>query len=206
MALHSAALTAAAFTILSLTPLAGSTAHSEFDAAAETAGPVRHDATAAEAEIVDWAVGRFELAGLTLPSVEVSFSSDEADCGGHEGLYRRRDGEHLVTVCIPGDHPDADDYRRRTLLHELTHAWDQSSLTSDERDHLLPVLDVTDWYEADEWGRRGIERLAETFVFGLLDQPRRVLLIAVDCSDAYADFQAITGSTPLGPIPPLCVA
>jgi len=68
------------------------------------------------------------------------------------------------------------------------------------------VLEVADWYEADAWGDRGIERLAETFVFGLLDEHRRVLLITSDCADVYADFRTITGSAPLGPIPPLCVA
>jgi len=169
-------------------------------------GPAGRDVSAAEADIIAWAAGRFELAGLTLPMVEVSFSADEADCGGHEGLYRRRDGAHFVTVCTPDDHPTADDYRRRTLIHELAHAWDQSSLTSADRDGLLPVLDVEGWYEADAWGERGIERLAETFVFGLLDEPRRVLLIAADCADVYADFVGITGSAPIGPIPPICVA
>jgi hypothetical protein len=228
MALHLIASTTASLALLSLTPLSGAASEpvssqgtatsieaatieaGTIEDAPETtstgSGPTGRGVSAAEADIITWAAGRFELAGLALPVVEVSFSTDAADCGGHEGLYRRRDGAHLVTVCTPDDHPTADDYRRRTLIHELAHAWDQSSLNSADRDGLLPVLNVEDWYEADARGERGIERLAETFVFGLLDEPRRVLLIAADCADVYADFVGITGSAPIGPIPPICVA
>ena len=40
----------------------------------------------------------------------------------------------------------------------------------------------------------------------LVESLFRVLLIAADCADVYADFVGITGSAPIGPIPPICVA
>ena len=50
------------------------------------------------------------------------------------------------------------------------------------------------------------ERLAEAFVYALLDQPRRVLKVSLDCSALIRAFHTATGADPLGPGLPPCAA
>jgi hypothetical protein len=155
---------------------------------------------------VEWAQGQFRAAGLNLPVVEISFSTDADDCDGEQGVYRRRGGTHSVTVCVPDLQGAAIEHRRRrTLLHELAHAWDHATLTDVDRELLLPDLEATDWYDPDAaWDQRGVERLAETLTWGLLDQKRRPLKIDTDCAAIHVDFITITGSAVLGPIDRIC--
>lgn len=162
--------------------------------------------SAVERDAVRWAVGRFESADLELPAVAISFSADSDDCNGEQGVYRRRSGAHSIVVCVPDrDGAAIDHRRRRTLLHELAHAWDHTNLTDADRRHLQQHLGADDWYAADrQWEERPVEQLAETLTWGLFDQPRRPLLIDRPCDDVHADFRAVTGQRPLGPIEPHC--
>lgn len=167
---------------------------------------VPEHASEVERDAVRWAIGQFQSAGLELPPVEISFSTDSADCSGEQGVYRRRSGEHSVVVCVPDLEGAAIDHRRkRTLLHELAHAWDHATLTGTDRVDLEQRFDANDWYALDRpWGERPVEQLAETLTGGLLDQPRRPLLIDRNCEQVHADFRVITGRSPLGPIEPHC--
>ena len=170
------------------------------------AAPPLQPLTAIEMEVVEWARGQFRTAGLILPAVEIAFSADADDCVGEQGVYRRSAGAHSVTVCVPDREGAAIDHRRRrTLLHELAHAWDHAALTDVDRERLLPVLDATDWYDPGAaWDQRGVERLAETLTWGLLDQKRRPLKIESHCAETHLDFITITGSDVLGPIDQIC--
>jgi hypothetical protein len=163
--------------------------------------------TTVEREVLEWAFGRFEAAGLDLPDVTIQFTADDTECNGEQGIYRRRDGEHSVTVCVPDQQGAAIEHRRRrTLLHELAHAWDHANLTDDDRNRILPILGSVDWYATDiSWEHRGVERLAETLVWGLLDQTRRPLKIDASCNETHENFRSITGKHPLGPIEDSCI-
>lgn len=163
-------------------------------------------ASEVERDAVSWAVGQFQSAGLELPSVEISFSTNSADCNGEQGVYRLRSGEHSIVVCVPHLDGAAFDHRRkRTLLHELAHAWDHTTLTSTDRRDLQQRFDSDDWYATDRpWKERPVEQLAETLTWGLLGQPSRPLLIDRACQRTHADFRIVTGRSPLGPIEPLC--
>lgn len=174
--------------------------------------PSRADATAAvaltsdERELVRWAVGRFDQIGFELPDVRVSFHEDSAPCGGHAGRYVMSDGLALISICVPDLDTFAFDLlRRRTLVHELAHAWDAANLDDAARAELLPVVDSAAWSAPEsDWHRRGSERFAETIVWGLYDQLRRPVDIDVPCAELHADFVRITGSHALGPIEPVC--
>jgi hypothetical protein len=168
--------------------------------------PPSHPLTPTEREAVEWARGQFRAAGLDLPAVEIAFSADAADCKGEQGIYRGRSGAHSVTICVPDlQGAGIDHRRRRTLLHELAHAWDHATLTDVDRELLLPVLEATDWYDPDAaWDQRGVERLAETLTWGLLAQKRRPLKIDTRCTAIHLDFITITGSDVLGPIDLIC--
>ena len=87
-----------------------------------------------EQALVDWARGRFEEAGLSLPEIEVRFDPTRELCHNNDGLYRGdADGPHVVTICTR----DSDTFaaqleRRRTLLHEFGHVWDTVNLTDED--------------------------------------------------------------------------
>ncbi len=53
-----------------------------------------------EQEIVDWAFGLDEAAGLHLPEVEIGFHVTDAPCRGFRGYYEpRTEGPDMITVC-----------------------------------------------------------------------------------------------------------
>lgn len=162
--------------------------------------------TGEEQELVDWARGRFALVGLDLPDVEILFHGDNEPCAGNKGRYRLSGGHARIDVCIadkPTFHFQLQ--RRRTLIHELAHAWDHANLDDADRMRLLDVVDAESWYAPEShWDERGVERFAETIVWGLYDQLRRPVFIDVPCDELHADFIEITGSNALGPLQPNC--
>jgi hypothetical protein len=188
---------------------------------ANTATPIAHvtpvDApdvaapplTEYERGLVDWAKGRFAEARLELPELKVRFDPSGGLCGPNEGRYQQTpDGERIITICTrESDSFAADLHRRRTLLHEFGHAWDLANLSDDDHDELMHQLDVESWNDHDAaWADRGVERFAETFVYALLDQPRRQLKVDLACDDLIGAFQTATGSQPLGPGVPHCAS
>lgn len=162
--------------------------------------------TPADREVVEWAMSRFALVGLDMPVVEISFHDDTESCQGYDGVYEGSRLGPRVRVCIPDRGTFASTLeRRRTLAHELAHAWEQANLDDDDRVELLAHLDADGWYAPEvAWEHRGAERFAETIVWRLYDQRRRPTLIDVHCRELHADFLTITGTTALGPIEPVC--
>lgn len=157
--------------------------------------------------LVDWAHSRFSEAGLELPEIAMRFDPSREDCNGNDGLYRYSAGQHAVTICTRRSTSfEAELQNRRTLLHEFAHVWDTANLTEQDRAGMNAMFGTTAWRSGiDEWSERGSEWFAETFVFGLLDQPRRQLKIEAGCEDLVEWFGAVTGAGPLGPGLPWCV-
>lgn len=173
----------------------------------EAIAPAAEPLTERQQQLVDWATGRFTLAGLELPEMEIRFDPSRGSCGGADGLYRHAPDEGAtVTICTrDGDSFMAELETRRTLLHEFGHAWDFANLTAGERDQLGSVLGTAAWWSKDvPWGERGAERFAETFVFALLDQPLRALKVDLGCTVMLEAFRTATGAEPQGPGLPRC--
>jgi hypothetical protein len=165
--------------------------------------------TPKEQALVDWATDRFAQAGLELPELTVRFDPTGELCDNAEGLYRHGPNtERAVTICTPDFDTFASQLgHRRTLLHEFGHAWDFANMSAENHQEIGRILGVDAWNDhADEWEDRGVERLAETFVFALLDQPRRQLKVSLECSDLLSAFRTATGAQPLGPGLPTCAA
>lgn len=155
-------------------------------------------------QVVEWAVARYAEAGLTLPSLEVSFP---ATCGGKAGRYFV--GQRRIELCK---------VHRKTMLHELAHAWDDS--TSVDRAGFLLERGLDHWYEqpGDRAHESGGEQLALIITWGLMDldlthavaewagqpideQPR-VLPGLTDGTPPVlaALFTQLTGTSPLTPL------
>jgi len=152
--------------------------------------------------ILEWAVDRYDLAGLGLPDIEITFHEWEpskAECAGQGGLHSVSQDGHFVEVCGVGV-PS----RRRLVLHELAHAWAHDNLTQGQRDSLLVERGLEVWSDVEtDWSRRGTEHAAEIITWGLaLDCDQRYFLNNELIGDeSYEDlaelFEFLTGVAPI---------
>ena len=112
-------------------------------------------------EIIAWAVGRFDDAGLQLPDLRISFP---AHCGGKKALYHV--GQSSVDFCY--------NINKTTVLHEFAHAWDDTSHAVD-RGAFMKLRGLTVWWggTAMPSDEQGSEHLAEIIAWGLLDIDNR---------------------------------
>jgi hypothetical protein len=105
-------------------------------------------------ELARWAVGRFEMAGLDTPTVEIAFHADRSGCRGHIGFAL--EGE--VDVCTTL----VNAMTRRALLHEMSHIWLDQNVTGSMRARFLSLRGLASWNAAtDPWRLRGCEQGAE---------------------------------------------
>jgi hypothetical protein len=157
----------------------------------ETPGPSVAADTPRERELATWVLARYRSAGLELPAVEIEFHPDPSGCRDNSGFYR---ANHL-DVCIADQ---ADAYARRVLVHELAHAWSESSLTAADRARFLRLRGLDTWNSWDEpWGARGFEQAAEVLTWGVGDGATRILL--PDHDDAASLTRAYLSLTGLQP-------
>jgi hypothetical protein len=117
-------------------------------------------ATPEQLELVRWAVGRFQAAGLEPPAVEIAFHDDGSGCGGHLGFAR----VGRVSVCTTL----VNAMTRRTVLHEMSHIWLDSHTTQSLRDRFVSFRGLRSWNAAsDPWELRGYEQGAEIMSWAL---------------------------------------
>ena len=158
-------------------------------------------------DMVDWALGRFELGGLQLPAqIEVVFDPSKEQCGGHTGKCRPPNGTARAVVCGPVFDTAASILERRiTLLHELAHLWHWSggdgTTWPDHRQIVGGEYLGTDV----AWEDRMNEHVAVAISWGLLDQLRRPVELGIACAELYSQFVQLAGRPPLGPLNPVCL-
>ena len=145
---------------------------------------------------VQWAVDRFAMAGLPLPSLDITVHRHTTPCEGNSGLYRHGPPAE-VHVCSTGD---ADTRAARMIsLHELAHAWAEAFLTAAQREQFLELRGLDSWIDpdrgADEWGA---EHAAEVVSWGLTDAPVEIIRIAdTDRAALEAAFELLVGRSPM---------
>lgn len=150
------------------------------------------NASPAQRALVTWARARFERAGLPLPPMQIVFHDDVRDCQGRVGLYWA--DERRLDMCVY----DVDSLAKRTILHELAHAWDSFALRDATRQSFLRLRHLRTWAsQATPWELRGQEQAAEVIAWGLMDQPLYVLIPENGPEDMAAAYEVLTG----GPSP-----
>ncbi len=160
-------------------------------------------------EAVRWAFGRFEIAGLPLPSlVEITFTSYAELCEEAVGRARLHDGNWSLYFCFDSDDLCVDDGcstfaigPKHVLLHELAHPWMRANLNDDDRDEFMSFVDLTVWSDAEaEWAEMAMEHAAESMAWGLGDQPFNTWRLNGTSHDQMdAQFELLTGSASLQP-------
>jgi hypothetical protein len=149
-----------AFAIIFLLPLGAARA----DAATSVApGILVHDANPSELELVGWAIGRYQMAGLSLPSMQVYLHDSAEGCGSATRLGFYRDGR--LDLCI-GILVNA--MTRHTVLHEMAHAFTELHDTPEIIAAFLEARDLPTWDSWDyPWLERGWEQAAEIVAWGV---------------------------------------
>lgn len=141
-----------------------------------------------------WAGARFARAGLDLPAVAVAFHHQREECGGHPGLFRDQP-DPRIDIC---GFSDLSTPAKKTLLHELAHAWTHENLTDDDIGEFLTLRGLEVWAGPEApWELKGTEHAAEIISWALFD--RELDLVTIPDADAEAieaSYRLLTG-TPL---------
>lgn len=113
-------------------------------------------------ETITWALDQYRRAGLQLPDLEVSFPTF---CGGKAALYHV--GQGAIDFCFINKH---------TMLHELAHAWDDTSGAVD-RQAFLELRGLHVWWGGTDMpsGQQGAEQLAQIIDWGLSGEQARLV-------------------------------
>ncbi|HEU4489580.1 MAG TPA: hypothetical protein VFR74_01815, partial [Jiangellales bacterium] len=170
------------------------------------------NATPPLVEQLDWALRRYQQAGLRAPVVRSVTWVDRRDgaCRVVNGLAMSTATEgFVVTLCF--DHGDAcaggfdcprtKPWTRVVLLHELAHVWlAQNADAGVEADYLRHAR-LRHWARAETpYQLRGVERACWDIAYGLMDEPRDDRPDDAETCAWYDDgFRLLTGVDPLMP-------
>jgi hypothetical protein len=184
--------------LVTLAPSTGQSAQADVPAPSPAAVVMR-GGTPEEEELLGWAIGRYETAGLVLPPIVIRFHADQTVCGDLDGFIGW-DGETFVIETCRA----AGRALQHNLLHEMAHAWDLGGgLTDEARGRFLGLRGLRAWHElTDDWSRRGAEQMAEILAWGLDAAPSRIPTRVADVgpqNDASLTtaFETLTGRLPL---------
>jgi hypothetical protein len=91
-----------------------------------------------------------------------------------------------------------DGWRRRTLLHEVAHAWIDQNVDQTTTAAFMELRGTEVWAAWDHaWEDRGTEHAAETLMWGIQDGDYKIdfRLDNVDCDELSAGYEMLTGTT-----------
>lgn len=161
-----------------------------------------------EDAMIAWAKGLFSDAGLALPEVDVSFHAGTEPCRGAEGRWEHADGvTDRVIVCTTHEKPHVqDEWRRRTLVHELAHAWAARNLDGASKDRFVNLRGLAAWYDGSaEWSEQGAEHAAEIISWGIIDAKIHLWQLPnATCPAMAAGYYTLTGMEPETGLPDSC--
>ena len=150
----------------------------------------------ADAALTAWALGRFERAGLQLPPLAIAFHNDKAPCNGRYGLYESGNPGQ-IDICAFNRNRFLM-FPKKTILHELGHAWAHHALADETRQRFLEFRGLDIWRnQSRPWDEQGTEHAAEIIAWALMDQ--EILLTAIGNSDPAVlarAYQLLTSTRP----------
>lgn len=144
--------------------------------------------------VEEWAMERFDEAGLDLPAVRISRHADKDPCNGNTALAVHAAGVARVEVCLADGAPDV--IVRKALLHELAHVWARTALSDDQRDAFSLLRGCPAWANGP-WEERGSEHAAEVVAWALMDRELLMVMISDHEPEQLAEaYRFLTGTDP----------
>ena len=151
----------------------------------------------ADVALARWAFDRFDQAGLELPPLSLSFHDDRSECEGHVGYFYPGTP---ASIDICGFNWDRFLITpKKTILHELAHAWGHQTLDDETRNRFLDIRGLDTWQgNSVAWEEQGIEHAAEVIAWGLIDEDLLLTSIGEADSVQLAEaFELLTGREPM---------
>ena len=143
-------------------------------------------------EVIRASLDLFKDAGLRLPGIDFVGYDDTSMCHDRTGLAIRTERRTEIRLCSR----DIGLREKRVVIHEMAHAWDHHMLDEAGREALMDIRTVTGWREG-EWHERGAEQAAEIILWGVIDQPIRIIHINENsCQELHDGYVALTGVEP----------
>ena len=143
-------------------------------------------------EMVDWALSRFDAAGLELPPLLIRFPDrDSPLCDGIQGRTFLSTDPIEVRMCWNSEF---------ILLHELAHVWESANFPTDNHGRFNEMRhDVESWASPDDpWKTQGREHAANVIAWGLLEDPYPISeTYPNDIASMVEAFHFLTGVSPL---------
>lgn len=162
-------------------------------------------------ELLEWGLGRFEIAGLPPPRLDqVGFPPNSlCAAGGATGLASYDAASARIYMCLQESEvcigPTCDRLRsvaRFGMLHELGHVWEFQNVDDSTRQAFLAQRGLEVWSDANPaWAKEsgeGIEHAGEILAWGLMDEAPPVIRIPnATPDDLTAGFRLLTKIEPL---------
>jgi hypothetical protein len=140
-------------------------------------------------DMVVWALGRYEQAGLELPPVEIHIHSDRSGCNGLNGYLGGSEETGWIV------HSCGVDF---TLLHELGHAWDRHMLDDEIKAEFLELAQADVWRDTEDWLLSGEEHAANVLAWALMeDRINQTRTRPFDSDSMLNAYEILTGEEPL---------
>ena len=122
--------------------------------------------TSSDADLTAWALSRFERAGLELPDLVIAYHDDKEPCTGHPGFYRSGTPARVDICGFNWDRFVVS--ARKTVLHELAHAWAVSQLSDEDRQRFVEVRGLATWGDDEiPWIEQGSEQAADIIAWAM---------------------------------------
>ena len=167
-----------------------------------------HNGTPALEALVWWAASRFAEAGLVFPPVStITFThySDFCDDVHGRSIWSETSIDLFLCwtesqVCLDADCKVRSTPARRTVLHELAHAWMITNLDDDTRGEFTELVGLESWDGSEtEWEAKAREHAADTIAWGLFDAPLEIIICRVGHEELTERFELLTGVAPISP-------
>jgi hypothetical protein len=166
-----------------------------------------HNGTERLVGVIEWALERFDSAGLAEPRIESVTFEPSRRCAGLSGRVVEETGSRDLFLCLyerdlcfGGGTCDVPALNARVgILHELGHAWTLDHTDGPTRNRLLDLSGRETWDDPGApWHLRGSEYAAEVLAWGLLDELVPMVRIGdPPCSELTEAFELLTGSKPV---------
>jgi hypothetical protein len=154
-----------------------------------------HGATAAEERAIDWALRRYQTAGLDgMPALEIFLHGSNDGCGGGIGLHFAG----RIDLCT---RDSSEPYQRKFALHEMAHAWTEANVDPALLERFMQDRGIAGWNDrSDPWKERGTEQAAEIITWGLGEGAIAPLLPETPDPETLARlYRLLTARDPITP-------
>jgi hypothetical protein len=152
--------------------------------------------TPADADLTAWALARFEGAGLELPDLVIAYHDDKEPCTGHPGFYRSGPPARVAICGFNWDRFVVS--ARKTVLHELAHAWAGSQLSEEDRRRFVEFRGLATWGDDQiPWIQQGSEQAADIIAWAMDPQIGVGAMEDADPASLARAYLHLTGTLPL---------